>query len=978
MAWKLPRFALGGLRTRIGLASAYLLGAFPLLAAQNGEPAPWPFNPRAAVTPPAWLGENRPHNDIDAFILERLHQEALQPAPPADRRILARRLYFDLIGLPPSPEEMDSFLQDNSPKAYETLVDSLLADERYGEHWARKWLDLARYADTAGYEGDPDLPHAWRYRDYVIDSFNQDKPFDLFIREQIAGDEFKEIMGAGDLPTPDAERTVALTFLRLAPFTEPRGDQTRHEMLSEMTSTVSSVFLGLTVGCAQCHDHKYDPIPTKDFYRLKAFFSTVWLKRPEPGDIYQIGGPLPAKFYREGEEEWAEQQRNAVRAAIASDKSAFESLKAELESRVPQPQTGLGIQSLGAKLGNNYVLEKANKSDGKSHFSIINADGESWSIFDSAEPEAPQITVSGSNAGHWFGDLPNPTHISIGQNTDGTPDPKGNAFHGDIAEVLIYDHPLTRSERVQVATYFKSKEKPPGSEGQSPPLIGLSFWLDASDPDNDPATPSPTGVSKLFHWRDKVAGILLQQADPALQPIIGVLDGGSLPTVRFQDDFLTAQADDAAFLRHQQGAIVVAYSVAGRAEGYGFTVGGNGAFVSTVTNPSKAEGSNLQDVLADEGASIITDDERRRYQYLAQAERFHRQQLKRLEPMAMSLRHSYGPPFEPGTPVSRVMIRGEYDNPGEVVEAGFPTCITGSDSPAPIRLDPFKRWPTRSRRMALANWIASPENPLTARVIANRLWHWHFGQGIVKTPSDFGQLSGGASHPELLDWLANELVANEWRLKHLHRLIVTSATYRQASQSDAPGAAERDPENRLWWHFPPRRLEAEAIRDAVLAISGRLNLERFGPPIFPALPGGIEDQVKYDRNKWATDRSKRARKRSIYVYQQRTLSMPFMQNFDALVCEDTRPVRRTSTTPLQALTLFNGELVNEEAQYFAKRIANEGGETTDTRIHWAFQCALGRPPTPEELATLQPFATTEQLPRLARILFNTNEFVYLD
>ncbi|MEZ6063916.1 MAG: DUF1549 domain-containing protein [Planctomycetaceae bacterium] len=259
-------------------AAVFLANA---LHAHSQDERPWPFYSPKAASPPDmpsdWI-----RNEIDSFVLRRLHDAGLRPAPEATRQQLIRRLYFDLIGLPPAPEDVDAFVSDKSEQAWADLVDRLLIDPRFGERWARLWLDVARYADTAGYEGDPDLPHAWRYRDYVIDAFNSDKPYDEFIREQIAGDEFEEIMGAGDLPETPAERVVAMTFLRLAPFTEPRGDESRHELLSEMTSTVGAVFLGLTVGCAKCHDHKYDDIPTKDFYRLKAFFSTVSLPRPEP------------------------------------------------------------------------------------------------------------------------------------------------------------------------------------------------------------------------------------------------------------------------------------------------------------------------------------------------------------------------------------------------------------------------------------------------------------------------------------------------------------------------------------------------------------------------------------------------------------------------------------------------------------------------------------------------------------------------
>ena len=251
-----------------------------------------------------------------------------------------------------------------------------------------------------------------------------------------------------------------------------------------------------------------------------------------------------------------------------------------------------------------------------------------------------------------------------------------------------------------------------------------------------------------------------------------------------------------------------------------------------------------------------------------------KQSLKRLQPEAMSLRHSFGPPYEPGVPVTRVKLRGEFDNDGKVVKAGFPSIVTGHTKPAAIRLDPFKRWPTRSRRMALAKWIASPDNPLTARVMMNRLWYRHFGRGIVKTPSDFGKLSGGATHPELLDWLAGQFVNQRWSLKAMHRLIVTSSTYRQSSFVVNETASAADPLNDLWWRYEQRRLDAEAIRDSVLTASGRLNNELYGLPIFPPLPGDIAETVKYSENKWDTQVGHEGRKRSIYIYQPRTLNMP--------------------------------------------------------------------------------------------------------
>ena len=709
----------------------------PLVATDDAR-APWPYAKPLPVEPPSVVGDQfgpdgtPVRNGIDRFVRAKLDEAGLEPAPQASRTTLLRRLYFDLVGLPPTPEEVAGFLADEDPKAYEQVVDRLLDDARYGERWGRYWLDLARYADTAGYEGDPDTPHAWRYRDYVIDSFNRDKPYDVFIKEQIAGDEFREIMGAGGLPDPDPEKVVAMTFLRLAPFTEPRGDETRHEMLSEMTATVSSVFLGLTVGCAKCHDHKYDQIPTKDFYRMKAFFATVQMPPPEKGDAFQIGGALPAKFYREGEKEWA----NELRARYEQDLEGARQAKTAYEKTLERKTAAAGIEeTIGRAIRNTEIFSDAERD--------------------------------------------------------------------------LYDE-----------------------------------------------------------------------------------------------------------LRHR--------------------------------------------------------------------ERLLKMRVKRLLPVAMSLRHSIGPPYEAGVPTSRIMVRGEYDNPGEVVEPGFLSAVTGSDQPAHIRLDPFKRWPTRSRRMTLAQWIASPDNPLTARVLVNRLWNYRFGRGIVATPSDFGVLSGGPSHPELLDWLANEFVASGWSIKAMHRLMVTSATYRQASRHQSDAALAKDPENELLWRFRRQRLEAEAVRDSILAVSGRLNPEQFGLPVFPQLPGDLAEMVKYSQSKWDTDYGPESRKRSIYVYQQRTLNMPLMDAFDAIVCDTSRPRRRASVTALQALELYNGNLVNREVKHFAARFAREAGEGADRRaqIERGFLLALSRRPTEMEIAILEDVAAEgtgeDQLVGVARVLLNSNEFVYID
>ena len=730
--------------------------------APGPETIHWAFVQPRREEPPATKNIQWARNGIDNFILAKLEENGLTPAPEASRETLIRRLYFDLIGLPPPWEEVQAFVRDTSPDSYDRLVDRLLEDPRYGERWARHWLDLARYADTSGYEGDPENYHTWRYRDYVVDAFNDDKPYDQFIKEQIAGDEFVRSLSAGPLPAPKPEHVVALTFLRLAPFTEPRGERSRHELLSEMTATVSSVFLGLTAGCAQCHDHKYDPIPIRDFYRLKAFFATVHVAPARSGDIFQIGGPQPAEFYRPGEKEWADAEREKYQNELKRAETGFEAFQAPLLERLK-----------------------------------------------AAKEESPQARA------------------------EDEADEEKELTLGDLAKAI--------------------KEQDEGGHDSGRPAL---FSL----------------------------------------------------------------------------------------------------------------------------------DERRRHGWFRRSIRILKDRILRVEPSAMSLRTMDPPPYGPSVPTTYVLNRGQWDQPAEPVEPGFLSAVVGNSRPAElIRVDRYQRHPGHGRRMTLANWIASPENPLTARVMVNRLWQYRFGRGIVETSSDFGKNGALPTHPELLDWLAVRFVDEKWSLKPVHRLMVTSSTYRQDSRARNERAEERDSANRLLWRFPRRRLEGELIRDSVLAVSGRLNSARGGPPISPPLPAGLENELdsQYENNFWEVSGAEEARKRSLYVFQRRSLSLPILQTFDAPALDASCDRRRTSVTPLQALSLYDGVFVNEEARSLATRVRELAGGERVSQVRHAFQLALSRSPSAEESAEVVEFlakaaSEEEGLVGLCRVLLNSNEFVYVN
>jgi hypothetical protein len=642
-------------------------------------------------------------NPIDNFIAAELEKRGLTVAPQASREQLVRRVTFDLIGLPPTPEEIDAFVRDPSPDAWEKVIDRLLTSPRYGERWGRHWLDLARYADSNGYEFDEARPDAWRYRDYVIRSFNADKPFDRFILEQLAGDE---------LATGDRDGLIATGFNLLGPDMTDSSDpaQRRLNTLNDMTDTAGLAFLGLTIACARCHDHKFEPIPQADYYRLQAFFA-------------------PAAFRRD--------------------------------------------RSIASK--------------------------EQTASYDAANAKYLEATK-------------------------------------DLREAI------------------DSLEGP--------------------------------YRAKLL---DKKLARLSEEAQAAHQTPVGQRTGGQQELV--------------------------------------------------------AETKRLVVVSAGEIEKAMPPDDQKRLKTL-------QSRVKALDslkpaplPVAMGLTDNTGPP-----PKVHVLERGELKNPAAEVQPGFPAIVAPGSKPLVESGD---------RRLALARWIASPENPLTARVIVNRLWQHHFGRGLVATPSDFGLRGDRPTHPELLDWLATEFVkpadGRPWSLKRLHKLMLTSATYQQSTLASADSTS-KDPENHLLSRMNRLRLEGEAVRDSLLAVSGRLNLKE-GGPVVTAPDGGC--------------------RRSVYLFARRNLRHPFLEAFDLPDSNLSCPRRERSTTAPQALALLNATEAATAAKALADRLAKEGADEPE-RIERAYRLVLGRPPSAPERERAAKFLRESPLSELCRALFNTNEFVYLD
>jgi len=689
----------------------------------------WAFRPPVRVEPPASQGQGWARNPIDAFVLASLEEVGLRPSPEAGRATLIRRLSFDIMGLPPTPAEVDDFLADRRPDAYERVVDRLLASPRYGERWAQHWLDLARYADTDGYEFDQARPNAWRYRDWVVHALNSDLPYDEFIRLQIAGDE---------VAPDDPSAFVATGFNRCYPDMVDLNDQglRRQNALNDITETTALAFLGLTLGCARCHDHKYDPIRQTDFYRLQAVFTPARFR-----DDYPIADREARLAYEARRRDW-ETRLARVRSAVIALEAGPRSVSA------PTPP-GAGDELIAA-------LQKPPAARSPAEIALI------------YEAQARDGRVS-------------------------------------EAEFALRLGPLTSALRVGLRSLAEATRK------KAPASLPLASGID--------------------------------------EP------GGAVPP-------------------------------------------------------------------------------------------------------------------------THLLRRGDYANKGPVVEPGVPTVLAAEGSSG---LNPEAGSGRSGRRTALADWLVAPGNPLTARVMVNRLWQGHFGRGLVATASDFGRQGAEPTHPELLDWLATEFPRRGWSLKAMHRLIVTGAAYRQGSRAE-PASLALDPTNDMLGRQSRRRLDGEAIRDALLAASGTLNLDIGGPCVFPELPAELTKLSNKGATWPVSPRAEDRNRRSLYVFTRRNLRYPFFEVFDRPDTNASCPIRPSSTIAPQALTLLNGKLARDASRALADRVRRAEPREAD-RIVLAYRLALGRPPDPVEARLAAGFLAgngAEAVDDFCLAVLNLNEFVTVD
>ena len=865
--------------------------ARPESADANSAADWWSLRPLERPAVPA--SDSR--HPIDAFLRERLVHEGLRPAPPADRRTLIRRLTVDLHGLLPTPEDTEAFVQNPDSNAFAALVDRLLESSRYGERWARHWLDTIHFADSHGFEHDVFRPHAWRYRDYVIESFNRDTPWAQFIRQQLAADVFH----AGDAAlTPALGFLGAGTYDHSAAITAPKSFENLDR--DDLVTQTMAAFVSTTANCARCHAHKFDPITQEDYYSLQAVFAGIG-----KGDIAFDAIP-----------------------EVARQRSRWQTLQAACEQRQQDVLLSPDNQQLvqawesaqgGAARWQSLQIESLVSADGVNLQRLD--DGSILSTGPLPEKETTTVTAVAS--------LPRVTALRLDVLPDDSLPEKGpgRAVNGNLHlnefEVTVQRSGGGEGERLKIrrATAdfdqegWTIQQAIDGNEATAwgiHPQEGLPhhavFELET------PLTPEPGMrlqiVMRQIHGRNHLLGRFR----------LSVTDAPPEQTVVLPADAEAILAVPAERRSPEQRAILSAAVLQPRAE-------------TELRQLPPQERVYAAARVAENERGVVRIDSPREI---------------------------------------RVLKRGDLEQPGDVVRPGALSAVRA----LPARFDLPEPHPEAARRAALADWLASPDNPLTWRSIANRVWHYHFGRGLCDTPSDFGRMGGVPSHPELLDWLACELRDRGGSLKHLHRLICTSETWQRASTCSAEAAA-RDPDNRLLARMARQRLDADSYRDSVLLASGRLDSAMGGPGVahFSSGPGAQLTPI-LDYSNFAWD-SPGATRRSIYRVVWRGIPDPLLESLDFPDLGLPAPTRGFTASPLQSLALLNNRFVLHHAEHMARRAAADGAplaQQVRRAVAWAWQ----REPTAAEGEQLTALAERHGLACVCRLLLNSNEFLFVD
>ncbi|HMJ90357.1 MAG TPA: DUF1549 and DUF1553 domain-containing protein [Candidatus Acidoferrum sp.] len=819
-------------------------------ASDANEDTHWAFK---AVRRPAISNANGGSGrstPIDDLVIQKLGEKKLTLSLEADRRILLRRLYFDLIGLPPSPEEVTAFVKDQEPRAYERLVEKLLASSRYGERWARHWFDVVRFAESHGFEMNQPRANAWPYRDYVIRALNEDKPYNQFILEQLAGDALGVdeatgfiVGGAWDqVKSPDPVLTA-----------NQRADE-----LHDVVGTTGSAFLGLTVGCARCHNHKFDPIPQTDYFAIKAVFEGV-----QHGE----------RKLRTAESIARDNELGQARERLAQVESELEQFEPLANPNAPDT---------------NALRAAVNARKNVERFASVLAKRLRFSVSKTtdAEPCIDELEV--------YGPEEPKRNIASAANRTSTK-----------ASSVYPNSEIHRLEHLNDGKHGNSRSWISNERGKG--------WVEVEFAE-------PGTIDKVIWGRDREQRF----ADRlAIEYRIEVTIDQTNWTV------IASSADRHPYLAdRKKAALALADS-------------------ATPKNPSA-------DRLIEERAKLET-----RIGELAKS------------PMI------YGGAFTAMPEATYRLHRGDAMLKREMIQpAGLriiPVKFGSADTKESLVSAPAQLTEDQRRRLAFARWLIDPQNPLTARVMVNRVWQYHFGEGLVSTSSDFGVNGALPTHPELLDWLASEFIEHGWSIKHIHRLILNSVTYRRSSKARKDGLA-LDASSRLLWRFPSRRVEAEPIRDSILAVSGKLDLHMGGPGFSFFEPNDNYVRLYTPRTEWAPDTFRRM----IYgtIIRQRPDGV-----FGAFDCPDAgqiAPKRGRSTTPLQAFNLLNSSFIVQQSGFFAERLVKEAGSDPKAQVRRAFALTFQREPDRHELAAATTLVREQGVKIFCRALFNANEFTHLD
>ncbi len=959
-----------------------------------------------AVKNRAWV-----KNAIDAFVLAKLEAEGLTPNERAGKIALIRRAYFNVTGLPPTPKDVDAFVADQSPNAWEKLVDKLLASPQYGERWARHWLDLVRYAETNGYERDSKKPYAWRYRDYVIDAFNSDLPYDQFVTEQLAGDEIDE---------PTTQSYIATGYYRLGIWNDEPADRLLHkyDVLDGVVSTTGNAFMGMSVGCARCHSHKKDPIPHEDYYRMLAFFRNIsdMSKNPTRKVIDTGQRKALAKLDKKQKQEAAQ-----LYSKIFGLEQEFKlAAKTKLWGVKIDTRRASDLVELKYKFYRD-TWEKLPDFDGIKH----ETEGRLADNYLSLEPASRkhaiglvyegQLRVPANGRYAFHVTSMNGSRILIDKKVLAERDGKGKKSYSKLVTLTKGLHDF----RVE---YFNAYDEPNLEVSWSGPGFKKRLLSDASGASLTKQAGSTIfvdarkGMETWAYTTAKPAGgwTVVGFDDKKWKRGAGGFGRTGTPNAHVKTPWHTKEIFlrkafhlkgvpsqvDMTFHHDEDMTVYINGKQVHRATGFRtnyskvrlsakhFKTGLNviaihckqtsgGQYVDVGLRAVGGH-TDLPTLVERHGNKVI--GARKTQEYL------------KLRAQLIALRKPAKPKTgggltvmsvsERGNAATHVLRRGNPHLQGKAVQPGFPAVLGFADP----KIEKTKHG-TLGRRLAFAKWLTDKGNPLTARVMVNRVWQHQFGRGIVTSSSEFGRLGQLPTHPKLLDWLAADFRDNGWKIKRLQKMIMMSNTY-QMSSKDNTTALAKDPANRFFWRFDMRRMTAEEIRDAILAVNGTLNLKMAGPSIYTKVPKEILASASRPNSAWGRSSVEDQRRRSVYIFIKRSLVEPLLGSFDLADTDNSCAVRFATTVPTQSLTSLNSEFFQEQAGLFAKRLRTEHPGDLKAQISHALRLVYSRKPKAREIERGQKLISSlmkedsvskeNALKYFCLVCLNLNEFFYLD